>query len=291
MKKLTLSFMIFGLIAATTGIYVSGKNTDTVNQGQLQIVTSLPLVKNITENIGGTKVTVTSIVQGPNCDHEYEASAGELLKLAKCNVFVKTGMGADPWADKLTSGITGKKTIIIDSSENIKPLKVRGMENPHYWGDPKNVMIMAKNILNGLIQARPDEKAYFSANYQKYVRQINQTATELANRTAKLSNKEIISYTGAFPYFYRYFGFDNRMTVELSCEQEVSPRDLATAARLMKTKKLRILIGDAGEPHEPDGLAKETKSKVVLLWATTDESGDYLKTLRRNVEMLVTALQ
>lgn len=290
MKKFIVSLIIMILIAATIGMSVFGKNKDTVNQSKLRVVTSLPLVKNIAENIGGAKVTVTSIVQGPNCDHEYEASAGDLLKLAKCDVFVKIGMDSDLWADKLTAGITGKKTIIIDSSRNIQPLKVRGLENPHYWGDPENVKVMAQNILKGLIQAKPAEKNYFTHNYQVFIQKIEQTAHELKNQVAKLPKKQIISYTGAFPYFYRYFGFENLMTVELSCEQEVSPKDLAEAVQLMKAKKLKILIGDAGEPEEPNGLAQETNAKVILLWATTDESGDYLKTIRHNVEMLVTAL-
>jgi ABC-type Zn uptake system ZnuABC Zn-binding protein ZnuA len=58
----------------------------------------------------------------------------------------------------------------------------------------------------------------------------------------------------------------------------------------MKNEKIKILVGDAAAPKEPEGLAKETGTKLVLLWATTDESGDYLKTLRRNVETLVNAL-
>lgn len=291
MKKLTLTLFVMALIAGISSVNIFSKNSNSANSTKLQIVTSLPLVKNIVETIGGEKVTVTSIVRGPRCDHEYEATANDLMKLAKCNVFVKIGMGSDPWTDKLTAGIVGKKTILIDSSQNIQPLKVRGLENPHYWGDPENVKQMAKNILNGLVRAKPSAKSYLTGNYQAFIRRVDETAATLKSKVAKLPNKKIVSYTGAFPYFYRYFGFENLMTVELSCEQEVSPKDLVDAARLMKAKNLKILIDDAGEPHEPDGLAKETHAKVLLLWATTDQSGDYLTTLRRNVEMLVTALQ
>jgi ABC-type Zn uptake system ZnuABC Zn-binding protein ZnuA len=95
----------------------------------------------------------------------------------------------------------------------------------------------------------------------------------------------------SIPYFYTCFGFKNKATVELSCEQEVSPKDLAKAAKFIKDQKIKVLIGDAAEPKEPEGLAKETGTKVIILWATTDNSGNYLKTLRRNVETLVKALQ
>jgi hypothetical protein len=61
--------------------------------------------------------------------------------------------------------------------------------------------------------------------------------------------------------------------------------------KLMKEQKIKILVGNAGEPNEPDGVMKETQAKKVLIWETTDESNDYLTTLRHNVEILVRALK
>lgn len=290
MKKISLIILIFtflSLIAVNSQETLLAANQQV---SKLQIVTSLPLVKNITQKIGGDMVMVESIIQGPTCNHEYEPTAKDMKQLAKCDVFIKIGMGSDPWADKLT-GILTKKTLFIDPSKGVKSLKVRGSDNPHYWGSPDNIKIMANNILNGLSTVRPEQKNYFQSNYQKFLQEMNQTTAELKAKVAKVAKKPFVSYANAFPYFFSYFGFQNLMTVELSCEQEVSPKDVVDAAKLMKQKKITVLVGDAGEPNEPDGLAKETKAKKVLLWETTDESGDYLLTLQRNVKTLVMALQ
>jgi zinc transport system substrate-binding protein len=150
---------------------------------------------------------------------------------------------------------------------------------------------MAQNILTGLCSVRPEQKVYFTQNYQQFVKKIDQTTAVLKAKTATVARKPFVSYANAFPYFYQFFGFKNLMAVELSCEQEISPKDMADAAKLMKAKQIKILVGDAAEPNEPDGLAKETNAKKILLWPTTDETGDYLKTLQHNVALLVKALQ
>ena len=79
--------------------------------------------------------------------------------------------------------------------------------------------------------------------------------------------------------------------MELSCEREVTPKEIAVAAKLIQKQKIGVLVGDIVEPNEPDGLAGETHARKILLWATTDGSNDYLKTLRHNVTTLVEALQ
>jgi ABC-type Zn uptake system ZnuABC Zn-binding protein ZnuA len=289
--KNILNIVIAIMLIVPLGIIISKSvNAVTKDNNQIKVMTTLPLLKNIVEKIGGRKVNVNSIVKGPNCDHEYEASAGDMKKVATCDIFFKIGMGSDPWADKLV-GTLEKNVLFIDSSRGIKTITVHHLENPHYWGSPANVKIMAQNILKSLIKVAPSDQDDFTQNFQQFCREIDQTAAELKLKAAKVKGKEFVSYAGAFPYFYQYFGFKNIATVEISCEREVTPKDLAEAVKLIKAKHIKVLIGDAAEPTEPDGLAKEIKARKVLIWATTNESNDYLMTLRYNVNLLVAALQ
>ena len=260
------------------------------SSAKIRIVTTLPLVKNIVQKIGGAKVTVASIIQGSSCEHEYEATAGDMKQIATCDIFVKVGMDSDRWADKL-KGTLPKKALFLDPSPGMKIITVHKLENPHYWGNPANVKRMAKNILDGLTLVAPAQKTYFSANYRQFTAEIDKTAAELKTEALNVANKEFVSYADAFPYFFQYFRFKNIATVEISCEQEVTPREIAEAAKLIQAKHIKILVGDAAEPAEPDGLAQETHAKKVLLWATTNESKDYLTTLRYNVKTLLAALR
>ncbi|HEX7713160.1 MAG TPA: metal ABC transporter substrate-binding protein [Bacillota bacterium] len=290
-RNYTYAFTIL-LLLCIIGLTLLSETGSTANPNhKISVVTSLPLVKDIVEKIGGTKVTVESIIQGPSCQHEYEPSAGDMKRLAGCAVFVKLGMGSDVWTDKLASGALNKKARFIDASRGIQTLKVRGLVNPHYWGNPGNVKQMARNILNALNEALPQERPYFTANYQSFIAELEKNAAALKAKAATVANKKFVSYSNAFPYFYQYFGFNNIATVELSCEREVTPKEIAVAAKLIQKQKIGVLVGDIVEPNEPDGLAGETHARKILLWATTDGSNDYLKTLRHNVTTLVEALQ
>ena len=79
--------------------------------------------------------------------------------------------------------------------------------------------------------------------------------------------------------------------METTCEQEISPKRLMEMVKLIKEQGVTVVVGEEIYPQLPDVLAKETGAKVVLLWPTTVESGDYLETLKTNVEKMVSALQ
>jgi len=115
----------------------------------------------------------------------------------------------------------------------------------------------------------------------------------LGAEVAALSDKRVVSYSAAFPYFYAYFGFENLATVETACEQEVSPKRLLEVARLIQRKRVKVIVGERVYPTPTllESLAKDTGIKVVLLWPVSVESGDYLRTMRENVSKLVAALK
>lgn len=318
--KRTYYLIIFLLIVAVGfGWFLFNQaDFDVSNSSKLQVTVSIPLLRNLVEKIGGEEVAIDSIVNGPNCNHEFEPASGDLIKVSKSAIYVKVGLGFDTWADKLVQN-AGDKVLLIDASHGVNVIKdeyedheERGHEgdeehhvedghekgdhhhdlgNPHYWGDPENVKLMAGNILEGLCKAVPEKKDYFTRNYQAYIREIERTVADIKAGLNKITDKRILSYSAAFPYFYRYFGLDVLETVETTCEQEVSPKRLATVITTAKTGQIKVVTGEAVYPKLPENLAKETGAKLVLLWPATNESGDYLETLRENVEKLAAALQ
>lgn len=281
---------------------------EVADSSKLQVTVSLPLLRNLTEAIGREQVAVTSIINGPNCNHHYEPASGDLVHVSRSAVFIKVGMGFDLWADKLIEN-AGEDVMVIDVSKGVTLIDAGhdGREadeddeehsdhehlsgNPHYWGDPGNVKIMAENILKGLVKALPEQEDYFTENYREYLSKVDQTVSRLQAELARVSDKKIISYSAAFPYLYQYFGFDNLATVESTCEQEVSSRRLAEVVKIIKTNQVKVVIGEAVYPKLPENLAQETGAKLVLLWPSTNETGDYLETLAENIKKMVAALE
>lgn len=312
MKKTWYLIILLVLILSIGWFLFKQPDVNVSKASKLQVSVSMPLLRNLAEEIGQDEVEVTSIINGPSCNHEFEPASGDLIKVSRSALFIKVGLGFDLWADKLV-GRAAKNVAVIDASKGVMAIKDEDhgakdaahddetsseaerhhheLGNPHYWGNPENVKIMAKNILLGLIKALPEKKNYFNRNYQAYLSKIDKTVAELNVEMAKVSTKKIISYSAAFPYMYQYFGLDNLATVESTCEQEVSAKRLADVVTMMRADKIKIVIGETIYPKLPEKLANETGAKLVLLWPATNETGDYLGTLTENVKKLVSALQ
>lgn len=317
-KSFYLTIILLIIAVFIGGILYKQSNNDARNTSKLQVTVSIPLLRDLAEEIGGDQVAVDSIIKGPSCNHEYEPASGDLIKVSKSAVFVKVGLGFDLWVDKLAKS-AGEKVAVIDASHGVTTIKDEEDEheehegheehaaesgheeeenhhhhelgNPHYWGDPENVKIMAGNIFEGLCKALPEKKAYFTRNYQAYLSKIDKTVGELQAELAGVPTPKIISYSAAFPYFFQYFGLENLETVETTCEQEVSPKRLAEVITDVKANRIKVVVGEMVYPKLPENLAKETGAKLVLLWPATNESGNYLETLKENVTKLVSALQ
>ena len=302
--------VVLGILAANRSQKTSGPS-----EKQLRVVTSIPLLAAMVDRIGGDETHASSIIQGAVCSHEYEPSTMDMKRIAGCDIVVKAGLSFDSWFEKLIN--LSKQAIVIDASLNTTVIfdesvnheheheelhlgdheeteaehNHHGHGNPHYWGEPENAKVMAKNILNGLIQAKPEKKEYFSENYQSFINELDQVTKELKQRVDDLTQKKIVSYSAAFPYFYSAFGFKNLATVETTCEQEVSPRRILEIVKLMKEENINVIVGETVYPTLPESLAKETGAKIVLLWPSSLENGDYIETIKANVEKMVLALQ
>ncbi|MGH7203449.1 MAG: metal ABC transporter solute-binding protein, Zn/Mn family, partial [Candidatus Levyibacteriota bacterium] len=58
----------------------------------------------ITKQLGGSHVVVTSILSDPNVDpHEYESNVQDSIAISKADIVIKNGDNYDTWMDKLLS--------------------------------------------------------------------------------------------------------------------------------------------------------------------------------------------
>ena len=291
MKKIPFILLSIIIIVILLFVYIYSnlKPIMVANDSKLKIVTSTKLLKNLAEKIGGDSVTVSAIVTGGGCAHEYDPTPGDFKKAASADVIIKIGAGFDDWINKIVKSVAKKQAAVVDASNGVFLLDDE--HNPHYWGNPENVMIMARNILDALIKKAPMQNKIFQDNYLKFEADLKKVTSELKKKVASLRDKRVVSYSAAFPYFYHFFNIDNIFTVEEGHEQEVTSQQLAGAICHIQEYHIKVIVGEKTSQKLPEALARETGAKVVLLWPMVNDTGDYLTTLEENIEMLVKALQ
>src|ERR1051326_7667435 len=108
------------LIAALTSIFFL-----TSASANLKIVTTAPDYADIAKQIGDDKVEVHSVMKGPENVHNVMAKPTEMVYLNQADLFVHSGLDAEPWRDNLLRGARNLKVNLgqsgwVDMSDGIE---------------------------------------------------------------------------------------------------------------------------------------------------------------------------
>src|SRR6266436_5839161 len=156
MKKISISFIVLLFCILSFA-----------NAGTLKVVTTTTDTKSIAEMIGGDKVTVSSIATGYQNPHFVDPKPSYIIGLSKADLFVTVGLDLETgWSPQLLASSRNMKIQkgaagYVDASIGIGLLQVPTSANraegdihiygnPHYWLDPMNGKIIARNIADGL---------------------------------------------------------------------------------------------------------------------------------------------
>lgn len=125
----------------------------------LQVIAGQNFWGSIAAQLGGSHVSVTSIVTNPNTDpHEYESSATDARAFATADYVILNGAGYDNWGQKLLSANPnqGRKVFMVADLLNKK-----AGDNPHFWYNPAWVDKIADAITADYRALDPADAGYF----------------------------------------------------------------------------------------------------------------------------------
>ena len=112
----------------------------------------------IASQLGGSHVSVTSIISNPNTDpHAYEPTARDAITIARGQLVIENGVGYDPWAAKLLAA--DQKSLTVLNVGNVVGAKAG--DNPHRWYDPADVQLVIQQIVKDLSDLDPADQGYF----------------------------------------------------------------------------------------------------------------------------------
>lgn len=111
---------LLSLITVST-LLLSSPTTQANPTPPIEVVASFSILANITEEIGGPLVNVTSLV-GPDADsHVFNPSPADAKSLARAQVVVINGLGFEGWIDRLVKS-SGFKGELVVASRGVKLL-------------------------------------------------------------------------------------------------------------------------------------------------------------------------
>ena len=300
-----VAFTLFLVIPA--GLLLSPSRTDA--QELINVVVTIPVLKDLTEQVGRSHVRVKSLLTGYENEHTYSPKPTDLVAVRKAQLLFEIGMGLEVWVSSLVKTAGSPSLRVVTTSRGIDALhdgsghrhgshegETAGgaTGNPHVWLDPDNAAIMLRHITDALIQIDPAHTDEYRNNQAAYLQQLNRLRTELSRRIQSLPDRRFIAHHPAWPYFARHFGFEIAGTIQIQSGAEPSALHLQSLIATIKKDRINVIVSEIQLSQKlPSLLAKETRARVVVL--TTLPGGlpgteSYLDMLRYNVLQLADAL-
>jgi len=299
LRLLTLSSVIL-----STGWVIGTPLIAAATAEPLNIVVTIPVLKDLVEQVGGPHVRVISLLKGYENEHTYAPKPSDLVAVRHAQLLFEVGLGLEVWVGNLVKSAGRRSLTIITTSKGIGLMSddhdaVAGHHdaggNPHVWMDPENATMMMRHITEALVHADPVHAQEFRQNETSYLKRLDQLRAELTLRLSKLSDRRFVAHHPAWPYFARRFGFEIVGTIQTQSASEPSAIHIQHLITTIKTKRVKTVVSEIQLSQRlPELLARETGARVVVL--TTLPGGlprtdTYLDMLRYNVLQLASALE
>jgi len=267
-------------------------------QDRLHVVTSFSILGDLARNVGGDRVSITTLV-GPDSDvHVYTPAPADAKKVADAKLLLINGLGLEGWLPRLLQS-SGSKAPIILATKGIAPLKLGSDADPHAWQSVANARIYVANIRDALVAAAPADAEVFRANTDAYLAKFDALDREVREAVAKIpqNRRKVISTHDAFGYFAAAYGIEFIAPEGVSTESEPSARDIAGIITQIKTSKIpAVFLENISDPRLIQRIAAETGAKIggtLYSDSLTGEKGDaptYIDMVRHNIKALTSAL-
>ena len=296
---------------------------------RLKVYASFYATYDFAKKVGGDRVDVTCLVPAGTEPHDWEPATTDVRNIEEGDVLVYNGADMEHWVEKLLASLQSTRLVTIEASKGVK-LRTATEEHaedgseqkvsqdasgasegghdddhdhdhetdPHVWLSPANAKAELANVRDGLVQADPDGKAVYDANYEKWAAEFDKLDQEFAEKLGAAPKKDIVVSHQAFGYLCDEFGLTQVPIEGLDAEGEPDARTLAQITDFVKKNDVKVIFSEElVSPKLAQTIADATGAEMAELnplEGLTDEElaagEDYLSVMRANLDELVKAL-
>ncbi|TAJ45865.1 zinc ABC transporter substrate-binding protein [Methanofollis fontis] len=197
--------MVFCLVAAALGSGCLGDASPggQGEEGRMLVAVTIPPQAEFVERVGGERVSVLVLVPPGASPHTYEPTPAQITALSDARMYAAVGSGIEAeraWLDRI-SGVN-PDMLMVNCSEGIALID----GDPHVWLSVRNAQEMAERICDGLIAIDPDGEAYYRANLEDYLTDLDDLDRRIAADLAGREGEAVMVYHPSWGYFMRDYG-------------------------------------------------------------------------------------
>ena len=246
-KPFIATSLLLGLLVAASSVATGCSNGTTTkgSGGTIKVVAAENFWGSIASQVGGSHVTVTSIITDPNADpHSYEPTSQDARTVADAGYVIENGAGYDVWMADLVSANPSPSRKILDIADYFG--KKEG-DNPHMWYNPDYVTSIVGQLRDDFKIIDPADAAAFDQSAQQYLDVgLKQYLDLIAEIKAKYSGTPVGATESIFAYMSPSLGLNLITPVSymnaVSEGTDISAADEATVEQQINQKQIKILV-------------------------------------------------
>ncbi len=270
MNRIFPSFILFALIFLAPAA-----------QAKMEVVATTPDFASIATEIGGNRVSVTTLAKATEDPHFVDAKPSFIVKLNRADAVIEGGAELEiGWLPALLDQSRNAKLALgapgrISCSQGISLVEVpatldrsRGdihaAGNPHYMPDPFNAKIVGENIANTFCRLDPQSCDTYRANLKRFTDDLDKKMGEWEKLLAPHKGQRLVAYHDTWPYFARRFGLNIDLFLEPKPGIPPTPVHLAEVVSRMKTDHIHVILVEPYQNRKTaEAVAADTGATVV----------------------------
>ena len=241
-------------------VFTAGQDDDDF----MEITVTLAWQKEMVEWIGGDNVKATHMVRPGQDPHVPEGmTPAEVIAAAKSDAYIYIGAGMS-WERTHLSTIEAELPDLkmFKMSEGVDLIPRGAGNDSHVWTLPDNLLIMANNTKNALIEIDPENEASYTKGYESYFERVNEIKVLADEKLGGAAGNEFLVFHSAWQYLANEYDL-----VEVAVQNEfgtdLTPSKVASWIDDNHAGLDRMYV----RPHDPvnDAAFADQEIEVVIM--------------------------
>ena len=306
------------------GCVFSGCAASDGDDGGMSVVTTNFALYDFARAVCGEDAEVTMLISPGSESHDFEATLGDVAKIASADLFVS--VGSEDWADDIFTAI-GEEGVAVSRITAMEHCEVYGSEcelpghdhnhsahdhnhpahdhegeevDEHVWTSIGNTLILLEAIAEEMVRIDPENRDDYLSRMQAYADELKELDRQYREMISQAKRKTIV-VADRFPFLYMADEYGLEWHAAFSgCSSDTEPalsviNDLIEEVRAEEIPAVFII--ELSDGRTAGAVAYETGCEILTLQSaqnvTKEEFRDgvtYTDLLRDNLEALRTAL-
>ncbi len=251
------------------------------SRAQLKIVATTSEYGALAAEIGGARVSVTTIAKPTEDPHFVDARPSQVVAMHRADVLIEGGAELEiGWLTPLLDGARNPRILAgapgrVVASQGVQLLDIPQSAdrsqgdahiagNPHFMLDPQNARIVAAHLVRTFTALDAAGAPVYESNLATWIAALDAKLREWTAVLAPFKGRQIVTYHPTWRYFCSRFGLEANTFLEPKPGIPPSPPHLAQVIAKMKAEDIRVLLLEPYQPRKTaESVAGHNGARVV----------------------------